>query len=121
MVRLKKNVLCILAINFTLLIFLKSFFPVKITSKELADRTKSSKLQWPLEASEKKTIKKVILMIIDALRSDFAFGEYNFFPNVLALMKKGHGIHFRAEMQPPTVTLPRIKVNHITRLCRIYI
>ncbi|KAK0064954.1 GPI ethanolamine phosphate transferase 2 [Biomphalaria pfeifferi] len=48
-------------------------------------------------------------MIIDALRSDFAFGEYNFFPNVLALMKKGHGIHFRAEMQPPTVTLPRIK------------
>ncbi|KAH9504211.1 hypothetical protein Btru_065320 [Bulinus truncatus] len=83
----------------------KGFFPVKIVSKEHA----TSKIKWDTIEKEPVTYKKVVLMIIDALRSDFAFGIYNFFPKAQAIIKNGHGIGFTAVMQPPTVTLPRIK------------
>ncbi|KAH9504204.1 hypothetical protein Btru_065308 [Bulinus truncatus] len=102
---MKVFVFCLLAVNFILALFLKGFFPVKIVSKEHA----TSKIKWDTIEKGPVTYKKVVLMIIDALRSDFAFGIDNFFPKAQAIIKNGHGIGFTAEMQPPTVTLPRIK------------
>ena len=55
---------------------------------------------------------RVILMIIDAFREDFAYGPLNFMPLSHKILNKGKGFKFTAETMPPTVTLPRIKVSH---------
>ncbi|RUS86939.1 hypothetical protein EGW08_005264 [Elysia chlorotica] len=52
---------------------------------------------------------RVILMIIDAFREDFAYGPMRFMPLTHGILSKGKGLKFTAETMPPTVTLPRIK------------
>ncbi|CAL1536141.1 unnamed protein product, partial [Lymnaea stagnalis] len=53
--------------------------------------------------------RRLIFMIIDAFRADFAFGPLNFFPKTQRILSQGNGLQFTAEVHPPTVTLPRIK------------
>jgi ethanolaminephosphotransferase len=52
---------------------------------------------------------KLILVVIDAFRSDFAFSESSSLFSLHSLLRSGHGIPFTAHSTPPTVTLPRIK------------
>ena len=54
---------------------------------------------------------RVILMVIDAFREDFAYGPLRFMPLTHDILNKGKGLKFTAETMPPTVTLPRIKVS----------
>lgn len=55
-------------------------------------------------------------MLIDALRDDFVFGSkgVKFMPYTTYLVEKGASHSFVAEAKPPTVTMPRIKVNGLT-------
>lgn len=55
-------------------------------------------------------------MLIDALRDDFVFGSkgVKFMPYTTYLVEKGSSHSFVAEAKPPTVTMPRIKVNSLT-------
>lgn len=59
---------------------------------------------------------KVVIMLIDALRDDFVFGSkgVKFMPYTTYLVEKGSSHSFVAEAKPPTVTMPRIKVNSLT-------
>ncbi|VFV41688.1 gpi ethanolamine phosphate [Lynx pardinus] len=57
-------------------------------------------------------------MLIDALRDDFVFGSkgVKFMPYTTYLVEKGASHSFVAEAKPPTVTMPRIKVDdNVTR------
>ncbi|EMP42529.1 GPI ethanolamine phosphate transferase 2 [Chelonia mydas] len=55
--------------------------------------------------------KKVVIVLIDALRDDFVFGSKGkqFMPYTTELVEKGTCHSFIAEAKPPTVTMPRIK------------
>lgn len=60
--------------------------------------------------------RKVVIMLIDALRDDFVFGSKGVkcMPYTTYLVEKGASHSFVAEAKPPTVTMPRIKVNSLT-------
>lgn len=51
----------------------------------------------------------VVLMVIDGLRYDFATAEY--MPYVGELLKNKSGCIYVSVAEPPTVTMPRIKVT----------
>lgn len=57
--------------------------------------------------------KKVVIVLIDALRDDFVFGSKGkqFMPYTRQVVEKGTSYSFIAEAKPPTVTMPRIKVS----------
>lgn len=57
--------------------------------------------------------KKVVIVLIDALRDDFVFGSKGdqFMPYTKQVIEKGTSYSFIAEAKPPTVTMPRIKVS----------
>lgn len=57
--------------------------------------------------------RKVVLVLIDALREDFVFGPKGkqFMPYATQVIEKGTSYSFVAEAKPPTVTMPRIKVS----------
>ncbi|GIJ87100.1 hypothetical protein Asppvi_006003 [Aspergillus pseudoviridinutans] len=52
---------------------------------------------------------KVVFMVIDALRSDFVYGDDSGFSFTQSLIKSGPAIPFTALAAPPTLTLSRIK------------
>ncbi|XP_035748275.1 GPI ethanolamine phosphate transferase 2 isoform X1 [Egretta garzetta] len=55
--------------------------------------------------------RKVVIVLIDALRDDFVFGSKGkqFMPYTTQVVEKGTSYSFIAEAKPPTVTMPRIK------------
>ncbi|BFY99169.1 hypothetical protein BsWGS_02209 [Bradybaena similaris] len=104
----------LLAVLFALALFMRAFFPVKNVSHGFS----TQKVKLPkseagepdlLDGSSGVGYRRLVLMVIDALRADFAFGPFNYLPKTLETIKHGHGIQFVAKTNPPTVTLPRIK------------
>ncbi|XP_044536798.1 GPI ethanolamine phosphate transferase 2 isoform X4 [Gracilinanus agilis] len=97
-------------------VFLRGFFPVSLRpvsqvqpqppAPEPAAGTSSNWTQLP-----PAIFRKVIIMLVDALRDDFVFGSkgVQFMPYTTYLMEKGFAYNFIAEAKPPTVTMPRIK------------
>ncbi|CAG0889493.1 unnamed protein product [Darwinula stevensoni] len=61
------------------------------------------------ETSSARHVKRVVLMVIDALRLDFVIPFHGAMPFTEDMLRKGQGISFMAEAAIPTVTLPRIK------------
>ncbi|XP_012941820.1 GPI ethanolamine phosphate transferase 2 [Aplysia californica] len=62
-----------------------------------------------LNTDSSVSFQRLIFLVIDAFRSDFFFGPYQYMPKVNRIFELGHGIKFVAESHPPTVTMPRIK------------
>jgi ethanolaminephosphotransferase len=52
---------------------------------------------------------KVVVMVVDALRSDFVFSDKSSMLFVQSLLRDGSAIGYTAFSNPPTVTLPRLK------------
>lgn len=59
--------------------------------------------------------KRVVIMLVDALREDFIFGPNGgtFMPYTRHVVEKGSSYSFVAKARPPTVTMPRIKVSWV--------
>ncbi|XP_072252290.1 GPI ethanolamine phosphate transferase 2 isoform X2 [Leuresthes tenuis] len=106
-------------------LFLRGFFPLPVKSSvesksKLSDlpaepltggSPNSSRLPQPL-------FKRVVIMLIDGLREDFVLGPNGrlYMPYTRHLVEKGSSHSFVAKARPPTVTMPRIKVdNNVTR------
>lgn len=66
----------------------------------------SSRVPQPL-------FKRVVIMLVDALREDFVFGPSGrmYMPYTRHLVERGSSHSFVAKARPPTVTMPRIKVR----------
>ncbi|XP_040273541.1 GPI ethanolamine phosphate transferase 2 [Bufo bufo] len=100
-----------------LALFLRGFFPVPVRSQA----RKSSLSEIPAEPWAGKTsnwtqlphplFKRVVILLIDALRQDFVFGVKGkeHMPYITQLIEKGSTLSFIAEATAPTVTMPRIK------------
>jgi ethanolamine phosphate transferase 2 subunit G len=94
------NVLLIAA----LLVFARGFFPHKASIPGLAT--------WPAgsaAATRLAPFNRVIFMVVDALRSDFVYGNASSFHFTQSLIRSGAAIPFTGHASPPTITMPRVK------------
>lgn len=83
-----------------LLVFCLGFFPSKVVLKGFSEFENG---EYDAQFS------KVVVMVVDALRSDFIFSEDSSMQFVQQLLREGSAIGFTAFSNPPTVTLPRLK------------
>ncbi|AMD19290.1 HBR389Cp [Eremothecium sinecaudum] len=89
-----------------LLTFAVGFFPQKVVLKGDADFKFSSDAHRNINSG----FDRLVLVVIDALRSDFLFDRnLSNFHFVHELMNRGEAWGFTAYSNPPTVTLPRLK------------
>ncbi|KAK5061599.1 hypothetical protein LTR84_008143 [Exophiala bonariae] len=87
-----------------LVIFAQGFFPHKASLPGFA--------QWPVGSSASSRaapFDRVIFMVVDALRSDFVFGNSSGFQFTQSLIRNGAAIPFTGHASPPTITMPRVK------------
>lgn len=103
------------------LIFATGFFPYKPMLPGLAtfeDQESMEELELLSTRSNggrvaiqrpKRVFDSVIFMVVDALRSDFVYGNNSGFTNAQELIRSGDAIPFTAFAAPPTVTMPRVK------------
>ena len=88
---------------FVILLFCIGYFPRKPILNEISVKDENDDSLNPI-------FDKLVIVMIDALRSDFLYYKNNSkFHNVHRLINDGHGIGFTAYASPPTVTLPRLK------------
>ncbi|XP_028816142.1 GPI ethanolamine phosphate transferase 2 isoform X2 [Denticeps clupeoides] len=110
--------LCLILELFGLALFLRGFFPVPIKSS-FSSKSKLSDLPAePLTGTSPNAskvppalFKRVVVVLIDALREDFVFGPSGrkYMPYTRHLVERGSSHSFVARAKPPTVTMPRIK------------
>lgn len=90
-----------------LCIFLKGFFPSKVV---LPGHNVFEGHSPFSTSSGKGQFERVIVMVVDAMRSDFMFSERRSQMSFIhKLVSNGLAIPFTAFSNPPTVTLPRLK------------
>ncbi|KAK5098809.1 major facilitator superfamily transporter protein [Lithohypha guttulata] len=92
-----------LVLGAAILVFAKGFFPHKAVLPGLAT--------WPEDTSGRvpAPFDKVIFMVVDALRSDFVYGNASSFDFTQGLIRSGAAIPFTGHASPPTITMPRVK------------
>src|SRR4051794_32322671 len=87
-----------------LVIFAQGFFPHKASLPGLAEWSANS------HASNRAApFDRVVFMVVDALRSDFVFGNSSGFQFTQTLIRNGAAIPFTGYASPPTITMPRVK------------
>ncbi|XP_052556602.1 GPI ethanolamine phosphate transferase 2 isoform X3 [Tympanuchus pallidicinctus] len=111
---------CLLAEALGVALFLRGFFPLPVRSLPRGE----ARAEPPAEPAPPgpgivsnwtkippPLFKKVVIVLIDALRDDFVFGSKGkqFMPYTTQVIEKGTSYSFIAEAKPPTVTMPRIK------------
>lgn len=87
-----------------LLVFAKGFFPHKAFLPGLAT--------WPDNPgtfARDAPFDRVIFMVVDALRSDFVYGNSSSFSFTQGLIRSGAAVPFTGHASPPTITMPRVK------------
>lgn len=90
----------------SVIIFCVGFFPQKKVLKGDNDFV----IEREFQTGSKPTFDKFVLVIVDALRSDFIFDKVNSnFTFVHSLLNSGEAWGYTAYSNPPTVTLPRLK------------
>ena len=119
----RKNLLsgfCLASIVICYALFLKCYFPLKQGLGGYASITNLP----PEPFSGRSDVpapryKRLVLMVIDALRTDFVLEESSsYMPFTRRLLRDGRGVAFAAKTHLPTVTLPRLKVYQSFINCR---
>ncbi|ORY91724.1 alkaline-phosphatase-like protein [Leucosporidium creatinivorum] len=82
-------------------LFARGFFPVKPLLPGFAES--------PPAFLDRPPFSRLVFILVDALRSDFAFGPESKMDFVHSIVDSGHALPFTAIAQAPTVTLPRLK------------
>lgn len=103
MTTLKLIILHVLQV-FTITLFCVGYFPRKPILNDIAAFSTDE-----LDKISNPVFEKLIIVMIDALRSDFLYDEDSKFKNLHEIYNQGHAMGFTAYANPPTVTLPRLK------------
>ncbi|KAF2446391.1 hypothetical protein P171DRAFT_453791 [Karstenula rhodostoma CBS 690.94] len=101
-----------LLIPVAILIFATGFFPYKPFMPGLAEYEKlgwENVMEWKEGSVPKAPFDKLVFMVVDALRSDFVFGEDSGMPFVQSLIREGTALPFTAHAASPTITMPKVK------------
>lgn len=87
-----------------LALFFKGFFPPQVSTEGFASFPESR------SHNSLPVFRRLVLMVVDAMRSDFMFSSENSEMRFLhQLIREGNALPFTAFSNPPTVTLPRLK------------
>lgn len=100
-----------LVFTFALAIFCYGFFPLSFspsTKSNITDLPGSLDNVQLNTKSYKPRNSRAVLMVIDALRTDFV-SQKNNMPFLNQLIKDGRACQYQLQVHPPTVTMPRIK------------
>ncbi|ODV83429.1 hypothetical protein CANARDRAFT_30043 [[Candida] arabinofermentans NRRL YB-2248] len=101
--------LVLVALQFgSYLLFLKGFFPTKVLLSPV-DLVNFKSTPPAHYEDPKPQFKKLVFMVVDALRADFMFSNDSSMELTHQLLNDGYGVGFTAYSSPPTVTLPRLK------------
>lgn len=88
----------------SLYIFATGFFPHKAFLPGRAT--------WPpgsVATARSAPFDRVVFMVVDALRSDFVYGNASSFGFTQELIRSGAAVPFTGHASPPTITMPRVK------------
>ncbi|KAK5129523.1 hypothetical protein LTR08_003182 [Meristemomyces frigidus] len=91
------------------LVFGTGFFPFKPLLPGLATFEDVQETRVWGDGQPEAIFDRVIFMVVDALRSDFVYGNNSGFAFTQSLIRDGAAIPFTAYATPPTVTMPRVK------------
>ncbi|KAJ2725267.1 major facilitator super transporter protein [Coemansia sp. Benny D115] len=88
--------------------FIKGFFPYK---KNIPGFASTHDQPAAVGQSDQQTHQydRLVVMLVDALRNDFVFGNESAMAYTQGLLRDGRAIGFTARAMAPTVTMPRIK------------
>ncbi|KAL5121785.1 major facilitator superfamily transporter protein, partial [Pleosporales sp. CAS-2024a] len=101
-----------LLIPVAIIVFATGFFPYKPVMQGLAvydDLTANTVLNDASGKAPEAPFDKLVFMVVDALRSDFVFGEESGMSFVQSLIRDGTALPFTAHATSPTITMPRVK------------
>ncbi|KAJ1905925.1 major facilitator super transporter protein [Coemansia sp. IMI 209127] len=109
--------LCILAVVVLvelvgLGLFVKGFFPYKRSIPGFArpqDQPPDIGRIGALDSEIAPQYDRLVVMLVDALRNDFVFGNNSAMEFTQGLLREGQAVGFTAKALAPTVTMPRIK------------
>ncbi|KAK4997549.1 major facilitator superfamily transporter protein [Elasticomyces elasticus] len=106
-IRIVSLVVSNLLLPIAALIFASGFFPYKAVLPGLAQYE-------PLEGFgfggvPEAPFDRIVFMVVDALRSDFVYGEDSGFEFTQGLIRTGAALPFTAHATAPTITMPRVK------------
>ncbi|XP_043251717.1 GPI ethanolamine phosphate transferase 2 [Colletes gigas] len=114
-----KNIIILFYILFigplSMALFLYGFFPLINYDNTIATENDIPKfienVRVKIDTLYQPMVKKLIIMVIDALRWDFITGSIGkvAMPVTSSLIANSSACLFQAKVQPPTVTMPRIK------------
>ena len=105
------SVFCIVSTLFSYSLFLVCYFPFKQGLDGYSSRTDAPPEPYSgREGVPGPHYSRLVLMVVDALRTDFALGNLTYMPFTRQLLGNGRGVAFSAKTHLPTVTLPRLKV-----------
>ncbi|XP_060084233.1 GPI ethanolamine phosphate transferase 2-like [Ylistrum balloti] len=99
-------------------LFLRSFFPIRNGLSGFSEHSDFSLEFFNKNATHRPDLlsalnppifKKMVFVLIDALRADFVFSEKSPMTSLQNLLTNGKALRYIARVHPPTVTLPRIK------------
>ncbi|KAG8226239.1 hypothetical protein J437_LFUL006341 [Ladona fulva] len=98
-----------------MLIFLYGFLPMKLLKRnELGNQPLPDDINGigvNVSLLYKPAVNRLVLMVIDALRDDFVTSAESstYMPYLSSVISRKEGFVFTSVIEPPTVTLPRIK------------
>ena len=93
-----------------LILFDFGMFPVKpVTTDTAAWSDYGPEPGTTLDLRYGRVFKKVVVMLIDGIRTDVVWSDRKLMPFTCSLLDNGKGVGFVTLAQSPTVTLPRIK------------
>ncbi|KHJ47396.1 type I phosphodiesterase / nucleotide pyrophosphatase [Trichuris suis] len=113
------RIACILSMA-SILWFLSSFLMVNVHLKASQPAGKGESASWmsrldsrckglPAVNFSASFVKRVVLMVVDALRAEVLESGIQYMPFLRGMITNGSGYVFKAKIQAPTVTMPRIK------------
>ncbi|KAF2678961.1 alkaline phosphatase-like protein [Lentithecium fluviatile CBS 122367] len=99
-----------------ILVFATGFFPYKPFMPGLAEYEElgwEDRMGWEKgsgkESLPEAPFERLVFMVVDALRSDFVYGEGSGMAFVQSLIRDGTALPFTAHATSPTITMPRVK------------
>ncbi|KAH9860201.1 hypothetical protein IAQ61_011985 [Plenodomus lingam] len=101
-----------LLIPIAILVFATGFFPYKPFMPGLAQFEDLLSYEGGEDEVRKQPdapFDKLVFMVVDALRSDFVYGEESGMSFVQSLIRAGTAIPYTAHATSPTITMPRVK------------
>jgi ethanolaminephosphotransferase len=103
--------LAVLTAMMGVLVFVGAFFPNKLDVRGSSQSNIPDIMDEVFGQSKSEGLGKhrILLMIVDALRSDFVYQNNSGFPFVMKKISKGEAFAYTTRAHAPTVTLPRLK------------